>query len=598
VDVDPSFDVMRRLDPLEVPPALSTLFGTEGPLFVISASPPEHERAAWTEMAVAWAKPHEPRVVMDSDLETLPEETAWILGRDNRWTGAIVDQVAAQGVEVAGDEIRLVDQTLPSAGHSLVLVARSSGDPAAALGLVTADPVDAIPGLARKLPHYNRYSFLGFKGDEPTNVAKGMWQPLSSPLVRNLTDDEMPALVLPARPPLAELPAVFDAAGMHQTVARLADPDLEGRGVGSPGLTEATDWVDARFREIGLKPAGNDGFRQTWTETTGEPARPMELTNLLGMLPGSDSSVADQPVVVMAHLDHLGHGWPDVRAGNENMIHPGADDNASGVAVLLELAGAMAAEPPRPRPVVFAVVTAEEAGRIGSKHLMTGLAESQSPFACVNLDSVGRLSDGKLYVLNADTAREWRFIFMGVGYTTGAPVAVVTEPLDSSDQMSCIEAGIPAVQLFTGPHADYHRPSDTADTIDADGLAVVAEATHEAVGYLAERMEPMTVTIKGKHPGAAEKPAGGSERRASLGTMPDFAFSGPGVRVQQVMPSSAAETAGILAGDVVMALNGEEIADLRGYSALLKSHAPGDQVTVTILRNGAEQTLKATLGER
>ena len=166
--------------------------------------------------------------------------------------------------------------------------------------------------------------------------------------------------------------------------------------------------------------------------------------------------------------------------------------------------------------------------------------------------------------------------------------------------MSCIELGIPAVQLFTGPTPDYHRPSDTADTIDADGMAVVTEAAHEAVVYLAERLEPLTVTIKGEaaptgHPGGA--PAAGA-RRASLGTMPDFGFEGPGVRVQQVMPGSAAEKAGLLAGDVLVAFDGEPVTDLRGYSTLLKTKSPGDQVKVTVLRDGEEQTVTATLGER
>jgi hypothetical protein len=259
----------------------------------------------------------------------------------------------------------------------------------------------------------------------------------------------------------------------------------------------------------------------------------------------------------------------------------------------------MATEPARPRTVLFAVVTGEEAGRIGSKHLVEEIPEDRRPYACVNLDTVGRLEDGELFVLNADTAREWRFIFMGVGYTTGAPIKVVAENLDSSDQMSCIELGIPAVQLFTGPTPDYHRTSDTADTIDADGMAVVAEAAHEAVGYLAERLEPLTVTIEGQdppgHPAAAT--AEGA-RRASLGTMPDFGFAGPGVRVQQVMSGSAAEGAGLLAGDILVAFDGEPVEDLRGYSALLKSKSPGDTVEVTVLREGEENTFTATLGER
>jgi len=250
--------------------------------------------------------------------------------------------------------------------------------------------------------------------------------------------------------------------------------------------------------------------------------------------------------------------------------------------------------------VLFAVVTGEEAGRVGSKHLLKGMPEDKRPYACINLDTVGRLADGELFVLNADSAREWRFIFMGVGYTTGAPVKVVTEPLDSSDQMSCIELGIPAVQLFTGPTADYHRPSDTADTIDADGMAVLTEAAHETVAYLAERLEPLTVTIKGQtepqgHPGGVTSQ---SARRASLGTMPDFGFEGPGVRVQQVMPNSAAEAAGLLAGDVLIAFDGEPVTDLRGYSTLLKAKSPGDEVEVTVLRDGEEKTVTATLGER
>ncbi len=597
IDVDPEFDVMRRLDPLEVPPALSTVFGSSDALFVLPAAAPDDERAAWSELATAWAKPAEPNLVMDTDLDAAPETTAWVLGWDNLWAEEVVDRVAVQGVELQDHDIRLVGQEVGRADHSLVLVARSVEDPAAAVGFIAADPVTAIPGLGRKLPHYTRYSYLAFKGDEPENVAKGMWQPLNSPLVRNLSDGEMPPLVLPARAPLAELPAVFDAAAMQNEVAWLADPRLSGRGLGSDGLAEATAWVESRFLELGLQPAGDDGYRQSWTWTGGDPEREMTLTNLIGRIPGTDSALAGQPVVILAHLDHLGLGWPDARAGNEGEIHPGADDNASGVAVLLELAAAMAAEPPRPRPLVFAVVTGEEAGRIGSRQLMAAMTGDGSPFACVNLDSVGRLADGKLFVLNADSAREWRFIFMGVGYTTGAPIEVVAEPLDSSDQMSCIEVGVPAVQLFTGPHTDYHRPSDTADAIDGPGMAVVAEAAHEAVGYLAERTEPMTVTISGM---AGPQPAHGGEstRRASLGTMPDFSFQGPGVMVQQVMPGSAAEVAGIVAGDVVVALDGQSVEDLRGYSGLLKAHAPGDEITVTVVREGAEKTVNATLGER
>ena len=598
LDVDPAFDVMRRLDPLEVPPALSTVFGSEDPLFVLPSAASDAEREAWRQLAADWARPGEPRIALDSELQALPVEAAWLLGWSNLFAGEIADLVADQGVAIGSDEINVGDDSLPRSDHSLVLVARSAANPDVALSFVAAEPVAAIPGLARKLPHYTRYSYLGFRGDEPSNVAKGMWRPLSSPLVRNLTAVKMPDLVLPERAPLADLPPAYDAGGLARTVAELADPGLEGRGVGSAGLATATAMVEKRLTQSGLQPGGEHGFRQTWDWRGGSPEQDMELVNLVARIPGRDPKLAQEPVLVLAHLDHLGRGWPDVRTGNENLIHPGADDNASGVAVLLELARAMASEPPRPRPVVFAVVTGEEAGLVGSRHLLESMVPDARPFACVNLDTVGRLADGKLYVLNADTAREWRFIFMGVGYTTGAPVAVVSEPLDASDQVACIEHGVPAVQLFTGPTPDYHRPSDTADTIDAEGLVVVTEAAHEVVGYLAERAEAMTVTITTSSESAAPQPTAQGARRASLGTMPDFAFEGEGVRVQQVMPGSAAEKAQIAAGDVVVAIDGEAVTDLRGYSAMLKARAPGDEVIVTIVRDGVESTVKAVLGAR
>ncbi len=99
---------------------------------------------------------------------------------------------------------------------------------------MAAEPVAAIPGLARKLPHYTRYSYLAFNGDEPENVAKGMWQPFGSPLVRNLTDGDLPELVLPARAPLAELPAVFDAGRLQDTVDYMAQPASRVAGSARP----------------------------------------------------------------------------------------------------------------------------------------------------------------------------------------------------------------------------------------------------------------------------------------------------------------------------------------------------------------------------
>jgi len=605
IDVDPAFDVMRRLDPLEVPPAISTLMGADDPLFVLPSEASEDQLAAWKELAARWTAPDTPRTILDRDLEALPESPTWVLGWSNAFAGEIAHRLAPQGVVLDGEGLTLPEERVPRSDRSVVLVSRGATDPTTAVGFIGADPVAAIAGLARKLPHYQKYSYLAFKGDEPSNTTKGMWTPVSSPMVRNLSDGPLPDLVLPHRSPLAELPPVFDSESLAATVRFLADPSLEGRGLGSEGLERATAWVEERLAEIGLEPDVEGDFRQVWTWRGGEPEREFELTNLAARLPGSDPDLADHPVVVVAHLDHLGRGWPDVREGNEGRVHPGADDNASGVAVLLELARSLAADGPRPRPVVFLVTTGEEAGLVGARHWVeTAESSGIEPFAAVNIDTVGRLKDGALYVLNTDTAREWRFIFMGVGYTTGAPVKIVTEPLDASDQGAFIDAGIPAVQLFTGPTADYHRPSDTVEKIDPAGMATVTEAAKEAVAYLAERKEPLTVTIAAesdREPRNAGHPGGGGDeggRRASLGTIPDFGHQGPGVRVQGVVPNSAAEAAGIESGDIVIELAGRPVEGLRALSQILKSRSPGDEVELKILRDGEEMSKTVVLTSR
>ena len=367
IDVDPAFDVMRRLDPLEVPPALSTLMGADDVLYVIPSGAPADELAAWGDLAAGWAAPAEARTVLDSELEVLPESPTWVLGWNNLFAGEVAERLEAQGVRLDAEGLALPEEPVERLGHSGVLVARGKTDPTIAVGWVGAEPVEAIAGLARKLPHYQKYSYLAFKGPEPSNTTKGMWTPVGSPLVRNLSDGPLPELVLPKRAPLAELPPVYEAENFGKTVRYLADPALEGRGLGSEGLAKATDWVEQRFADIGLS-GGADGMRQVWSYRGGEPEREMELTNLVARIQGTDLSLVNQPVVVVAHLDHLGHGWPDVREGNEGQVHPGADDNASGVAVLLELARALKAEGPRPRSVIFLVTTAEAVGLVGARH--------------------------------------------------------------------------------------------------------------------------------------------------------------------------------------------------------------------------------------
>jgi hypothetical protein len=403
---------------------------------------------------------------------------------------------------------------------------------------------------------------------------------------------------LAAREPLAVLPAVFSKEAMSETVRYLSGRELEGRGFGTRGLDKAADYIAEQFKQAGLLPAGDqeNTWFQAWEESGGEPMRKAVMKNVIGIIPGKDPAMAGQSVVVGAHYDHLG-GWPDAREGRKGRVHPGADDNASGVAVLIELARVLAKAPQPDRTIVFIAFAGEEAGRRGSQYYAAN--EKKYPadkcIGMVNLDTVGRLGKGKLLVLGAGSAKEWVHIFRGAGFVTGVDIETVSQELDSSDQMSFQEKGVPAVQLFSGPHSDYHRATDTFDKIDADGLVKVAAVAKEAVEYLAGSPEPLT------GPGAAPADARASaktERKVSLGTIPDFAYQGKGFRLSGVMSGSPAEAAGMREGDVIVRINAVPISGLKDFSDILKTLKPEDRVGILFLRDGREMKVEAVVKER
>jgi hypothetical protein len=216
---------------------------------------------------------------------------------------------------------------------------------------------------------------------------------------------------------------------------------------------------------------------------------------------------------------------------------------------------------------------------------------------------VGRLGEKPVSVLATGTASEWPHIFRGASYVTGVTSRMIPDALESSDQKSFIDRGVPAVQVFTDAHTDYHRPGDTVEAVDGAGLVKVATFVKEGIGYLAEREEPLTDTISttGGPPSGAPGSAGGpspSGRRVSFGTVPDFAFPGPGVKVASVVPGSPAEIAGVQAGDVLLRFAGQGVESLRGYSEILKGLEPGQTIGVVLDRGGEERMLEATLAPR
>jgi hypothetical protein len=602
--VDPEFDVLRVLDPRETAPSIGQLFGAAEVIAVLPTEPAA-ETAAWREVLDAWKNPaNKITVVTDRELEELPaDRSAWLLGRQNRLATRLFASDPRTGLAVDEASVAVGDEAWPRAGHAHVLTRRHPQDAKLAVGWVSASLPEALPGLARKLPHYGKYSWLVFRGAEAENVGKGEWPATDSPLLVGFgRDGERVALPVPAkRAALTAPPATYSAARLEAHVDFLAAPEREGRGFGSAGLEAAAEYIGEQFAAAGLQPGGDDGtYFQAFTARGGVDNSERRLRNVIGVLPGSDPRFDGEAALVSAHYDHLGFGWPGARADAAGQLHPGADDNASGVAVLIELAHTLAAAPTPPRTVVFIAFSGEEAGLLGSRHYvanprpvpMTGIV------GIVNMDTVGRLGEQPVSILATESAREWPFVFRGISAVTGIPTRSVPGASESSDQRVFIDAGVPGVQIFTGAAFDYHRPSDTPDKVDAAGMARVATVAAEAVRYLASTDKRLTAVALAPGTTPAPGPGSGGSRRVSLGAVPDFAFKGPGLRLDGVVPGSPAEKAGLRAGDVLTQLAGEDISNLGRFNDLLKKQQPGDRVELRWIRAGVENRATAELVER
>jgi len=598
--IDPQYDVFRILNPAEVPPTLSKIWGSKHNLIILPAMANKKQKKIYQDFAEQWQKADSDNfsVKYDIDIKELPrDKTVWIIGFDNKFADKINTQLAEYNSKFTNDSVVYENKNLYKKGNSFIFTLFDENDINKQSIFISFDNENAVAGLIRKLPHYGKYSYLAFNGDEPTNIAKGQWPVLNSPLVKIFSKDAQKISVTEPREALATLKPIFSENRMMSSVKYLASEELKGRGLGTSEIDKAAEYIAEKFQQSGLKPI-DGSYYQKFSHKFHEKGE-LKLTNVVGVIPGTDSEIKDEIVVVSAHYDHLGFGWPDVRKGNEGKIHYGADDNASGVATIIELAHSMAKTVKPKRTIVFLACTAEEAGLVGSRYFVAHAKNyfKGEIFANVNIDTDGSLFDKKLLVLNANSAREWKFIFMGTDYTTGVKSEVIDKDLDASDQFAFIEKGIPAIQLFTGATENYHRPGDTFDKIDGKGMVKVAIVCKEVLTYLADREDPMNFT--GKTPDINKTPEKAKvSRKVSTGSVPDFAYKGKGVKISSVMSGSAGEKAGLQAGDIIIELDGVKIDDLKSYSVLLKKYQPDDMVKFKILREDKELGISLKLGER
>lgn len=319
--------------------------------------------------------------------------------------------------------------------------------------------------------------------------------------------------------------------------------------------------------------------------------------NVVAVLPPSGPPERAEYVVIGAHYDHLGFGETGAmqRKGEEGKIHPGADDNASGAAAVLELAASLAEErKAKPeefhRGIVFAFWSGEEIGIIGSSYFVEHPIITLSNIAAyVNFDMVGRLRENKLSLQGVGSSKAWRRLVEKRNVAAGFNLSLQEDPYLPTDVTAFYPKGVPVLNFFTGGHDDYHRPTDTADKLDYDGLERITKFSRALVVDLAEGEERPDY-VKVQH----SEGAGGRETlRVFLGTIPDYATEVTGVKLAGIRGGSPAEKAGLKGGDIIVEFGGQKVSNIYDYTYALDAAKIGQPVEIVVMRDG--QRVKITV---
>jgi hypothetical protein len=345
--------------------------------------------------------------------------------------------------------------------------------------------------------------------------------------------------------------------------------------------------------------AGFDLPNVTTTVVTSVVREKRTGNNVLAYLPATTNSAVSKPWIVLgAHYDHLGHGEAGTSlAGKEETgrVHPGADDNASGVAAVLA-AGARLATEPRERNVLLAFWSGEEIGLLGSAAFAAAQPiPLESIAAYLNFDMVGRMQDNKLFVQATGTSNVWRRMLERTNVSAGFDVVVQDDPYQPTDVATFNDAGVPSLSFFTGGHTDYHRPTDTADKIDyrdLDRVAAFAADVASRIGVLATP----PAFVKVERP-SATRPSRGAAR-VFTGTIPDYASDVKGLRLMSVIGGGPADKAGLEKGDVIVEIAGQSVANIYDYTNALDALKPGVAVKLVYTRAGERRETTLTPAAR
>ena len=310
-----------------------------------------------------------------------------------------------------------------------------------------------------------------------------------------------------------------------------------------------------------------------------------ETRNVAALLPGNDNNLKNEYIVVGAHFDHLGMGGSGSgsRATDTIAVHNGADDNASGVATIIQLAEKLAADKKNKRSIIFAAFSAEEMGLVGSKEFVNKPpVETDKMVAMFNFDMVGRLdkTSNVLSIGGSQTSAESEKLMTDLN--TGFELTFAPEGVGPSDHASFYLQNIPVFFVSTGAHPDYHTPNDDAEFINYEGTKKVADYAVLLIENVANRETELTF----QEAGPKFQRSRGGKYKVTLGVMPDFAgIEKRGLRIDSVTKGKPADKAGMKKGDIITAIEGKKVGGIHDYMSRLQTMETGQQISVDILRD-------------
>lgn len=376
---------------------------------------------------------------------------------------------------------------------------------------------------------------------------------------------------------------------LKNDVTFLASDDLEGREIGTEGEKKAAAYIVSRFKAIGLTPAGTDNYLQEFEVTPAQnPHEQAKVgaggdslsiigTNIIGMI----DNPGDEIIIIGAHYDHLGYGGVSSLYRGDSLVHNGADDNASGVAVMIQLAELLKHEQLQ-KDILFMAFSGEEEGLWGSNYFSKNPTIDLSKVsAMINMDMVGRLNEQKVLAIHGTgTSPSWDAL-LNKANSDSIPLLFRPSGVGPSDHTSFYLQDIPVLHFFTGQHEDYHKPSDDSEKLNYEGMAKIALMIDRVVGEL-DASDKLTFTK------TKDESSDTPRFTVTLGVVPDYLFGGKGMRIDGVTEDKPASVAGLQKGDIVVQLGDFTVDGMNGYMEALSKFKKGAETTVKVKRGDEE----------